>query len=260
MNKILYVLLAGLFVFAACTAQTPTDNNQTPPQNNQTGLTADTSFSNPLHFCLQTLLVKGPRRWTRGATRDTSVAAKGNTDERDRGQDGAHHRRQQRDRRGRSGPDRSDEVVAQVLTDHTIRVVVRNSEIESAIIDDRWNERTQEAMTGEPAQEPGIPTESQETVTLSFQPMQCEDQPWDEWYQEGNVNYVTEPTDEQLIQDYYANAHGIPVQQVEKIQSDQIVCQACNTCPTGYSYELTVQEGFVGGGLEEDVFSQHGWE
>ncbi len=42
--------------------------------------------------------------------------------------------------------DRTDVILAQVLTDHIARVVVSNGEVRSAVIDDEWNEVTQEML------------------------------------------------------------------------------------------------------------------
>ena len=137
--------------------------------------------------------------------------------------------------------DRSDEMTAQVLTDHTIRVTIIEQEVVSAVIDGTWDEINQQEIQTSNNQTP--PTTPSGQVTMTFQPMQCDEYAWDEWYANNEQQYVTEPTTEQLVTDYYSQEHGIElsVQRVD-MPSDQAVCQACSICRETYHLEATVSE------------------
>ena len=78
---------------------------------------------------------------------------------------------------------------------------------------------------------------------FSFQPMQCEKTPWEEWYSEGHVQFVKAPTEEQLITTYFSNASSIEVIGFRRITVPEgtAVCDACNTCPQGYHIEVLVK-------------------
>lgn len=241
MNKLAYVLIAGLLLLAACTVEDPTqpDNNTNETQNidqqaqDVQQYAEDWIRDQPTYaYDGQNLTLEEHRILESDPVQHVLVYTFTST---------------------QAGyGDRSDQAAAQVITNHTIHLLIRNDTVESAIIDDRWNEVTQELLSGEPAEEPGIPTESQETVSLHFQPMQCENYSWDDWYTEGNVNYVTEPSTQQLVGNYYANEHGIPVE-VERIDSDMMTCQACNTCPQSYRLQATVETAFA------DTLEADGW-
>lgn len=68
-------------------------------------------------------------------------------------------------------------------------------------------------------------------VSIQFQPMQCETTPWQAWYEEGKILYIKAPTNEELIQDYYANEFGIELKDVNEVETDRMVCEACGVCP-----------------------------
>lgn len=137
---------------------------------------------------------------------------------------------------------RSDEVTAQVMTDHVIVVRATDGEITSAVIDDIYNERTQDLVES-------LKPEN-DRVTLSFTPEQCEEYVWDQWYADGYIQYVQEPTQEQLIEDYYAN-NGI-LADIDRVESDMMTCQACG-CPQAYSFSASVEPADV------DTLKEHGW-
>lgn len=84
---------------------------------------------------------------------------------------------------------------------------------------------------------------------ITFQPAQCETTPWQQWYEEGNINYITAPTDQQLITDFYAS-QGITISEVQRYDSELAVCEACGVCPTGYFYEAKVDVGIQIDGWE----------
>lgn len=151
--------------------------------------------------------------------------------------------------------DRSDEMAAQVLTDHMITVTIVNEEVQSAVIDGRWDERNQREIDGSrPVNDPAdTDSNSTELQTLTFQPMQCEEYEWDEWYAAGEIQYVDEPTTQQLITDYYAQEHAIELD-VERVDTDQIVCQACNICQTTHYFRTTTTP------VDADVLEADGWQ
>jgi len=74
--------------------------------------------------------------------------------------------------------------------------------------------------------------------TLTFQPMQCEQNPWDVWYADGNVQFVDAPTQAQLIMTYYAEEHDINILSARLVETDRMVCEACGVCPTQHYYEV----------------------
>lgn len=68
------------------------------------------------------------------------------------------------------------------------------------------------------------------STQLKFQPMQCEDTPWDEWLRKGEVRFTEVPSDEDLIITYYAFAYGVDLGDIEKMDND-VYCDDCNDCP-----------------------------
>lgn len=87
--------------------------------------------------------------------------------------------------------------------------------------------------------------------TYSYTGVQCIEESWQNWYSLGEINYIQEPTEEQLIIDYYAS-QGIEVELVEKIESNLMQCQACEVCSKGYSYEIQV-------GGKQSLLENEGW-
>lgn len=78
-------------------------------------------------------------------------------------------------------------------------------------------------------------------VTMKFQPMQCEETPWANWYAEGNIQFFKEPTESELIIAYYSNVHKIEVTEVKRVESGNAVCEACSVCPTSYYFSAKVK-------------------
>ncbi len=122
--------------------------------------------------------------------------------------------------------DRSDEMVAQVLTDREIEVVVIDGEVVSAVIDGVWDELRQEML-------------AQQLVELSFTPMQCVEYVWDEWYASEHESLA--PATEQVISDYYSS-QGVDVGAVVSVEMEGAVCMACEICPVGVVYYVSVGE------------------
>ncbi len=124
---------------------------------------------------------------------------------------------------------RSGQMVTQVITPHTIKIKIVNGTVKSAVIDEEWDELRQEPLV-------------KESTQLSYQPMQCEKAPWEEWYEEGNAQFAKEPTDEELIKAYYGDK-GVDMKNVEKVKARDAACQACYTCPTIHRYDAEVSSG-----------------
>lgn len=82
---------------------------------------------------------------------------------------------------------------------------------------------------------------SSDLTTMKFQPMQCEQTPWEKWYAEGGIQFIKEPTDSELIIAYYSNVYKIELTEVKKVESGNVVCEACNVCPTSYHFSAKVK-------------------
>ncbi len=133
---------------------------------------------------------------------------------------------------------RSGQIVAQVITPHTIRVRVDDLRIVSAVVDGRWDDLDQQLIEHE---------------TLKFQPMQCVETSWEEWYSEAGAEFVADPTDEELIISYYSAEHDAEIIGIETVYPDVAVCTACEVCPRGYHYIVRVSD-------EIGPFIDDGWE
>jgi hypothetical protein len=138
---------------------------------------------------------------------------------------------------------RSGMVTAQAITEHTIRVTTADRNVESAVIDDRWDEMGQFLIGS--------------TLPLSYQPMQCEKTAWQTWEANSDRLYIRAPTDAEIIKSYYISVYGIEVNNVTKVDSGLMSCEACSVCPQTYHFGLTVNasemqplldEGWVRGG------------
>ncbi len=93
--------------------------------------------------------------------------------------------------------------------------------------------------------------EELKTLTLKYQGVQCEDEFFETWYKEGNINYVQEPTNEHLILDYYSSK-GIGIFEIRTLENGA-VCEACGVCSDNNYFEIDVYENQ----LEE--FELDGW-
>ncbi len=135
---------------------------------------------------------------------------------------------------------RSGQMVTQVLTPHTIEVTVEDGEVTEAIVDEEWNELTQGQV-------------SDDTVELSYAPMQCNKTSWERAYEAGNITFVQEPTDAELIQAYYSS-RGVEVSDVQTQQLSRPVCEACYTCPRSYTYTAIVNSD------SSAIMREDGWK
>lgn len=128
-------------------------------------------------------------------------------------------------------------VTAQVITYHTIRVMVVDDHVDSAVIDDRWDEMGQFIIGSD--------------QTLSFRPKKCEKPSWQVWEENSGRVYIRMPTDEEIIQDYYASLYETDVRNVKKVQVVDVTCEACSICPETYLFRLTVNASMMQPLLDE---------
>jgi len=125
--------------------------------------------------------------------------------------------------------DRSGKVTAQVITEHSIKVTIADGNVLSAVIDEKWDEIGQFIIGSE--------------ISLSYRPKKCEKTTWQYWEENSGRVYIRMPTDEEIINNYYASVYSIEVRDVKKIQLDQVTCEACDICLETYRFELTVNSG-----------------
>jgi hypothetical protein len=121
---------------------------------------------------------------------------------------------------------RSGMVTAQVITGHTVKIIIADGNVESAVIDEKWDEKGQFISGSE--------------LSLSYRPKQCEKTAWQSWEANSGRVYIRMPTEEEIITNYYASVYETSVRNVKKIQSGMMTCQACDVCPESYRLELTV--------------------
>ncbi|WP_292345903.1 MULTISPECIES: hypothetical protein [unclassified Methanoregula] len=134
---------------------------------------------------------------------------------------------------------RSGMVTAQVITEHTIRVTVAGRTVESAVIDDTWDE-TGQYLIGSP-------------IPLTYLPMQCEQTPWDAWEANSGRVYIRAPTEEEIIRHYYSAVYGIEVSNITRSDTGMVTCQACGVCPGFYRFGVTVNASVM------QVLVDEGW-
>jgi hypothetical protein len=132
---------------------------------------------------------------------------------------------------------RSGTMTAQVITDHTIRVTIADRNVDSAVIDEKWDEVGQYLIGSE--------------QTLTYQPMQCEQTPWQTWEANSGRRYIRAPTEEEVLRHYYSAVYGIEVSNYTWVSNDGITCQACGVCPLLYHLEVTVNAGEMGAMIDE---------
>jgi len=122
--------------------------------------------------------------------------------------------------------DRSGKVTAPATTDHTIKVTIIDGNVESAVIDEKWDEMGQFIIGSE--------------LSLSYRPKMCEKTPWQVWEENSGRVYIRAPTEEEIIKHYYASVYSTDVRDVKWIHLGKVTCQACDVCPETYRFGLTV--------------------
>jgi hypothetical protein len=93
---------------------------------------------------------------------------------------------------------RSDQMTAEVITNHTMNINMYQGLVTSATIDSIWDEMNQQTIESE-------------RTTLQYKDILCNETPWAKWYGEGNIQFFKEPTESELIVAYYSNVYGIEV-------------------------------------------------
>jgi hypothetical protein len=121
---------------------------------------------------------------------------------------------------------RTRPVIANVITNHTIKIAIVNQRVESAVIDGKWDEMGQFIIGSE--------------LSLSYRPKMCEKTAWQIWEENSGRVYIRAPTDEEIITNYYRSVYGINIIDVKKVQLSQVTCQACDVCLETYQFEITV--------------------
>jgi len=105
---------------------------------------------------------------------------------------------------------RTGQMVTQVITSHTIEVTLYNSNVVSAVIDGVWDEREQNML---------------EFIRMDSGQMNCTQAPWQLWYAEGNINFIKEPTEEELAIAYFSTVHGIEVSDLSSAGPEDDMCR-----------------------------------
>jgi hypothetical protein len=94
------------------------------------------------------------------------------------------------------------------------------------VIDERWDEMGQFLIGS--------------TVSLTYQPMQCDKTAWDTWEANSGRVYIRAPTEEEIVRHYYSAVYGIEVTDVTRVDSGMMTCQACSVCPLTHHYGVVV--------------------
>jgi len=120
---------------------------------------------------------------------------------------------------------RTEQMVTQVLTPHTIEVTVSEKNVTSAVIDGEWDEMTQESVGKEP--DNIEEADSVDNITgaggkgniadMKYRITE-EKTPWDQWYEEGNIQFAKAPTPSELIIAYYGTVYNIELSDVNKVE------------------------------------------
>ena len=141
--------------------------------------------------------------------------------------------------------DRSGKETLSSNVNHQTVVMVDDGVVTSAITDNYWNEATDSVV-------------KEQFVTMKYEPVQCEDTPWDFWYEYNEALGETpdeRPSDTELIEQFYEKTPDTRVNNVEKVQRAEVTCQSCQVCLANYYYTLEVDNGYSAEQLEED-----GWD
>ena len=144
--------------------------------------------------------------------------------------------------------DRSGLFSAQVMTLHELKAGIVNGKVASAVTDGKYNEITgnmieQESDDGNGTEMPSLPPQEfpVHLEAVIYQPMQCQQAPWQKWHADGNIQSIKEPTDEELLIAYYSQAQNINVSGYSKFQKQGIAsCSACDVCSTAYFIQVSV--------------------
>jgi hypothetical protein len=84
----------------------------------------------------------------------------------------------------------------------------------------------------------------EKTVTMASEEMNCNETPWQIWYAEGNINFFTEPTEEELLIAYFGTEYNIEVLEMSSEMTGNEKCQ----------YTIKIEESAV------ETLSELGWQ
>ena len=108
---------------------------------------------------------------------------------------------------------RTDQIVTEALTPHSIEIIISESEVMSAVIDGKWDEIAQQPLEDESDtadNTTGVSGAEENFVEMKY-PVSEEKTPWEKWYGEGNIQFIKAPTQAELIIAYYGNVYEIDV-------------------------------------------------
>lgn len=121
---------------------------------------------------------------------------------------------------------RTDQVVTEALTPHSIEIAVSEGEVRSAVIDGEWDEISQRPLEEDfdtANNNNGVSGTEDNFIEMKY-PVSEEETPWDRWYAEGNIQFTKAPTQSELIAAYYGTVYGI----------DILDTQTAEYCDSGY--------------------------
>jgi len=115
---------------------------------------------------------------------------------------------------------RTDQVVTEALTPHSIEIVVSEGEVRSAVIDGEWDEIAQRPLEEDFEtinNTTGVSEAEGNLIEMKY-PVSEEETPWDQWYGEGNIQFIKAPTQAELIVTYYGTVYGIDVLDTQTVE------------------------------------------
>jgi hypothetical protein len=89
-------------------------------------------------------------------------------------------------------------------------------------------------------------------LLFTYQPMQCQQTPWEAWSTSPVVQLEAGMSEEEIIVAYY-ETKGIAVTDAQRVENRRMVCQACDVCPTTHTFTLTARAG------DKATLTDDGW-
>ena len=124
---------------------------------------------------------------------------------------------------------RIGKMVTQALTPHSIEVTISDRNVSSAIIDGKWDELAQKPVEIESGDSGNItetevnPVEDAEGNSKEIKYLILEEKtPWDQWYEEGNIEFIKAPAPSELIVAYYGTVYNIEVFDVKRVEGSDL--------------------------------------
>jgi putative hemolysin len=74
------------------------------------------------------------------------------------------------------------------------------------------------------------------SVTLYYQPMQCQYTPWELWLSNSSIRFIKQPTQEDIAKMYYSQALNITLLSFDQQAITDATCDVCNVCPQSIKY------------------------